>query len=137
MSFLASLVGAASAKPIEAVMGGIDALFTSDEEKGVLANVKQKLVQEPQLAQIALNKMGVQHRTIFVAGWRPFIGWVCGLSLLYNFMLRDMTAWAMGVWAPHVEAPPELAVGALMTILMGMLGLTASRSYEKKNGLSK
>ena len=46
--------------------------------------------------------MEAKHRTIFVAGWRPFIGWVCGIALAYNFIIRDMLVWYMGA----ATAPP-------------------------------
>ena len=52
----------------------------------------QKLIE----MQTAINEMEAKHRTIFVAGWRPFIGWVCGIALAYNFIIRDMLVWYMG-----------------------------------------
>jgi len=75
----------------------------------------QKLIE----MQTAINEMEAKHRTIFVAGWRPFIGWVCGIALAYNFIIRDMLVWYMGV----ETAPPALQMEHLMTVLVGMLGL--------------
>ncbi len=82
--------------------------------------------------QNEVNKIEAQHRSIFVAGWRPFIGWVCGLALLYNFILRDIIAWI----SPNIM-PPALQMEHLLTVLMGMLGLGGLRTYEKLKDKSK
>lgn len=83
----------------------------------------QKLIE----LQAEINKMEAQHRTIFVAGWRPFIGWVCGVALAYNFVLRDLIVWYFG----SEGAPPALQMEHLMTVLVGMLGLGGMRTFEK------
>lgn len=82
--------------------------------------------------QNEVNKIEAQHRSIFVAGWRPFVGWVTGLALLYNFILRDIIAWL----SPGVM-PPALQMEHLLTVLMGMLGLGGLRTYEKLKDKSK
>lgn len=89
----------------------------------------QKLIE----LQAEINKMEAQHRTVFVAGWRPFIGWVCGFALAYNFVLRDLLIWYLG---PET-APPALQMEHLMTVLLGMLGLGGMRTFEKLNDKSK
>ena len=76
--------------------------------------------------QSEINKMEAQHRSIFVAGWRPFIGWICGVALLYNFIIRDLIAWV----SPDVM-PPAIQMDQLITILLGMLGLGGLRTFEK------
>jgi hypothetical protein len=83
----------------------------------------QKLIE----LQSEINKVEAQHRTIFVAGWRPFIGWVCGVALAYNFVLRDLLIWLIG---PE-QVPPALQMEHLMTVLIGMLGLGGMRTFEK------
>ncbi len=83
----------------------------------------QKLIE----LQSEINKVEAQHRTIFVAGWRPFIGWVCGVALAYNFILRDLLIWLIG---PE-QVPPALQMEHLMTVLIGMLGLGGMRTFEK------
>ena len=83
----------------------------------------QKLIE----LQGEINKIEAQHRTIFVAGWRPFIGWVCGVALAYNFILRDLLLWFIG---PE-QVPPALQMEHLMTVLIGMLGLGGMRTFEK------
>ena len=88
----------------------------------------QKLIE----LQSEINKVEAQHRTIFVAGWRPFIGWVCGFALAYNFVLRDMLIWYFG----QEGVPPALQMEHLMTVLVGMLGLGGMRTFEKLNNKS-
>lgn len=91
--------------------------------------IKGKEIDPQQLIELQseINKMEAKHRTIFVAGWRPFIGWVCGVALAYNFVLRDMLVWYMGA----ETAPPALQMEHLMTVLIGMLGLGGMRTFEK------
>lgn len=88
----------------------------------------QKLIE----LQGEINKIEAQHRTIFVAGWRPFIGWVCGFALAYNFVLRDLLVW----WFGPETAPPALQMEHLITVLVGMLGLGGMRTFEKLNNKS-
>jgi len=83
--------------------------------------------------QTKINESEAQHRSVFVAGWRPFIGWVCGISLAYNFVLRDLIIFVVG----NDFVPPALQMDHLMTVLMGMLGLGAFRTYEKIKNVSK
>ena len=77
--------------------------------------------------QTKINEIEAQHRTVFVAGWRPFIGWVCGVALAYNFVIRDLFVWAL---QPET-VPHALQMEQLMTVLLGMLGLGGLRTYEK------
>ncbi len=81
------------------------------------------------LGQLEINKIEAQHKSIFVSGWRPFIGWVCGLSLLYNVILTPIGT-AAGYEMPLVD--PSL----LYPVLLGMLGLGAMRTTEKMNGVT-
>ncbi len=83
--------------------------------------------------QTKINAVEAQHRTLFVAGWRPFIGWICGVALAYNFVIRDLFIWA----TQTTEAPPALQMDHLMTVLLGMLGLGGLRTYEKIKGKDK
>ena len=76
--------------------------------------------------QSEINKMEAQHRSIFVAGWRPFIGWICGVALFYNFIIRDVIA-----WVSPMAMPPAIQMDQLITILLGMLGLGGLRTFEK------
>ncbi len=96
--------------------------------------IKGKEIDPQQLIELQseINKVEAQHRTIFVAGWRPFIGWVCGVALAYIFVLRDLLIWFLG----QEQVPPALQMEHLMTVLIGMLGLGGMRTFEKLNNKS-
>jgi hypothetical protein len=127
-----TLVGGGLSQPIEAVGKVLDKLFTSDDEKLTREEALTRLAQAPELAQIELNRVEAAHRTVFVAGWRPFVGWVCGAALAYNFILRDLIAWLMAIAAPPtVPLPPALQMEHLITVLLGLLGLGTLRTVEK------
>ena len=87
------------------------------------------------IGQIQVNAEEAKHESVFVAGWRPFIGWVCGSALAYYYIVQPFLVWLFDVF-DVVTSMPMLDTGELMTILLGMLGLGAFRSYDKtkKNG---
>ncbi len=88
------------------------------------------------MAQIEVNKTEAQHKSVFVAGWRPFVGWTCGVALAYNFVLRPIgmsVAFYAGV---DLSDAPELDISELLTVLGGMLGLGTLRSFEKAKGVA-
>ena len=80
-------------------------------------------------AQIEVNKVEAAHKSLFVAGWRPAIGWICGLALLYSTIVSPI----LGIWF----IVPEVDTSLLTTVLMGMLGLGAMRTFEKTKGVSR
>lgn len=88
------------------------------------------------IAQIEVNKMEAQHTSLFVAGWRPAIGWICVTGLGYNFLLYPMMTWLVVVTGSEL-APPPLLSENLMELVMGMLGLGALRSFEKWKGVAR
>jgi hypothetical protein len=97
--------------------------------------IKGKELDPKELLEIQtkINEIEAQHRTIFVAGWRPFIGWICGIALMYNFVIRDLFIWVV---KPE-DIPPALQMEHLMTVLLGMLGLGGLRTFEKIKDKSK
>jgi hypothetical protein len=96
-----------------------------------------QLASDTQLAngQLEVNKVEAASASVFVAGWRPAVGWVCVIGLLYTFLLRPLLGWASGIWM--IDAPPALDMGDLFTLLAGMLGLGGMRTFEKFHGVSK
>lgn len=137
MSLLGTILGGGVAEPIKAVGAIVDDLFTSDEEKLDKEAALMRLAQRPALVQAEINRIEARHRSVFVAGWRPFIGWVCGAALAYSFVLRDFAAWVLVARGFEAEPPPELAMEHLMTILMALLGLGGFRTFEKLSGRAK
>lgn len=140
MSFFSSLFGGAVAQPIEAVGNVVDKLFTSDGEKLDKQAVLARLAQKPQLAQIELNKLEAQHRSVFVAGWRPSIGWVCAISLGAYYIPQYFMAtflWVKIVLAKGELVPYPVSGDGLMELVIAMLGLGLYRSVEKGVGRAK
>lgn len=88
--------------------------------------------------QLEINKEQAKHSSIFVAGARPFIMWVCGVALLWQFLLEPMATWSLLAFSTR-ELPefPQLDMGPLMTLLLGMLGLGGLRTYEKRLGVER
>ena len=101
----------------------------TEQEKAELA-AAVTIVQ----GQIEINKAEASNPSIFVSGWRPFVGWVCGMGLAYSFLGQPLIEW--GSINYHFIAPPKLDMGDLITILLGMLGLGGLRTYEKKAGVA-
>jgi hypothetical protein len=81
------------------------------------------------LGQLKINEIQAAHKSLFVAGSRPFIMWVCGLALMYNTLLHPI----LDVWYEM----PEVDVSLLMPVLMGLLGLGGMRSFEKAKGVAR
>lgn len=88
---------------------------------------------EQRIAQVELNKTEAQHANVFVAGWRPFIGWVGGVSLAWTFLLHPLMTWVATV-SGYTGTFPELNTDPLMTLVLAMLGVGAMRSFDKFNG---
>lgn len=92
-----------------------------------------KLQQSGELAQIAgqldINKAEATNPNVWVSGWRPFIGWICGMGLAYQFLVYPILI----AWVPKVQ---QLDMGTLLTLLAGMLGLGAMRTTEKLQGVA-
>ena len=88
------------------------------------------------LAQLDINKTEAAHRSIFVAGWRPFIGWSCGVALAWNYIAQPILIFTLAQTGNLVELP-ALDMSQMMPVLMGMLGLGGLRTFEKYKSVSK
>jgi hypothetical protein len=106
--------------------------------KGKELDPNKKLEIAGKLAEVQtkINEAEASHRTVFVAGWRPFIGWVCGLGLLYAVFIEPLLRFVFTVNGWEIEFP-SIDTTITMQVLFGMLGLVGARSYEKKNNLTK
>lgn len=107
------------------------------------AEEKQKLTQEFEIlqgqlalqkAQVEVNKAEAANPNWFVAGWRPFIGWVCGAGLTYQFIGLPLISWASSF--AHVPAPPPIDTATLIQLLVALLGLGGYRTFEKVQGVA-
>jgi hypothetical protein len=97
----------------------------------------QEALNSIDLAQIEVNKVEAASEDRFVSGWRPFIGWVCGIAFAYHFILQPLLAFVIINLGEEVKLP-TFDMDALFTVLMGMLGLGGLRTIEKfKNNSNK
>ena len=130
--------------PINAVGDLFDKLFTSDDERLNAQAILEKIRQHPAELQVAVNKIEAGHRSIFVAGWRPFIGWVCGVSLACYFIPQYLIAayvWAVLILStdtiPAILPPFPVVADGLMELVIALLGLGVIRTTEKLRRVSK
>lgn len=90
---------------------------------------------QERMSQVELNKTEAAHKSIFVAGWRPFIGWVGGVALAWTFILHPLAVWGATIFGYAGEFP-ALETDELMSLVMAMLGIGAMRSFDKYKGVS-
>lgn len=124
----------------------IEKLWPDPTKRAVEIRKLQELTQKGDIAklnshvklmvgQLEVNKAEAQHKSIFVAGWRPFVGWVGGFSLAYTGIIYPLLLWGWAIWGPAgIDAPPAIESGLLGTILTGMLGIGTMRSFDKSKG---
>ena len=118
-------------------------LITTDKERMQLELEGRKLDQAIDLAQIGVNNTEAQHASVFVAGWRPAIGWVGAAAMAYQFLLYPLLTWlwalaqANGHLPAGMQPPPMLDADALWVILSGILGIAGMRSFEKTKGVAR
>lgn len=140
MSFLGNIFGSAIGKTVKDLGEGVSSLAIGlrtaitgiDPQKE--AELKAYIVEAESLAnqaQTEINKIEAGHKSIFIAGWRPFIGWVCGIALAFNFLLNPMIIWITQIFKIQIQSPPVLDMSQLFPLIMALLGLGAMRSYEK------
>ena len=102
-----------------------------------IATMAEKHAQELAKGQLAINKEEAKSSNIFVAGWRPFIGWSCGFALVWHFIAAAFIIFFAALFGATLPPLPEFDMGSLMTVLMGMLGLGSLRTFEKYKKVTK
>ena len=121
---------------VDGLAKGLDELFTSEEEREAAKLKLATLMQQPHMLQAVANIEGAKHRSIFVAGWRPAIGWVAALGLGYQFLILPF-AGLINAYAKLPVELPSLAAEQLMTLVLSLLGLGGMRTFEKYKGAAK
>ena len=124
---------------IDLLIGPVSALldkFVEDKDQKAklaheIATLAEKQAHAQVMAQIQVNQNEAKHSSVFVAGWRPFVGWVCGFALLYHFIAQPVIVLFTGIETPTFD------MGTLTTVLMGMLGLGGLRTFEKSKGIAR
>ena len=121
----------------------IDDIFTSDEERAREKLKLQHLANDQNLAELqanvtllqgqhAINAQEAKHKSVFVAGWRPFAGWVVGFSLAYISILEPIMRF-IALMAGYTGKFPVIDTSITIQVLLGMLGIAGLRSYDKTN----
>ncbi len=87
--------------------------------------------------QLKINQVEAAHPSVFVAGWRPAIGWVCAIGLGWEFIIRPFALFALAAARVELGELPALDSGELYTLVTGMLGIAAARTYEKANSVAR
>jgi hypothetical protein len=127
-------------KLIGPVTSLLDKFVEDKDQKAKLAHevatMAQRHAQELAKGQLEVNKAEAQHRSLFVSGWRPAVGWCCVFGMMGNFMVIPFTNFVLALLEIEVVVP-LIDTATMMPVLMGMLGLGAMRTYEKKSGVSK
>ena len=122
------------------VTGLLDKFIQDKDQKARLAHevatMAQRHAQELAKAQLEVNKAEAAHNSMFVAGWRPAVGWCCVLGMAGNFLIIPMANFSLALMEVQVSIP-LIDLETMMPVLMGMLGLGAMRSYEKVKGVAR
>ena len=122
------------------VAGLLDKFIEDKDQKARIAHelstMAERHAQELAKAQLEVNKVEAAHKSLFVSGWRPAVGWCCVLGMTGNFMVIPFTNFVLALLAIEVTIP-LIDLETMMPVLMGMLGLGAMRTYEKKQGVHR
>jgi hypothetical protein len=137
-----SLLGVSSI--IEAVGKVAGDLITTDKERMEMEIEQRKLDLEEKkldmagdMAQIDVNKEEAKSASFFVSGWRPFIGWGCGIAFIYSALIEPICRFVATTVFMYNGSFPVIDSNLTMQVMLGMLGLGAMRSYEKSNGVAR
>jgi len=121
LASLSALIG-----PVSAIL---DKVIPDKDLREKLSHEIATMADKQMSAQIEVNKVEAAHKSLFVAGWRPACGWVCISALAYSTIISPI----LGIWF----TVPVVDTSLLTTVLMGMLGLGAMRTFEKTKGVSR
>lgn len=129
---------------IQALIGPVTGLldkFIEDKDQKArlahdLATMADQHAQELAKGQMAINQVEAAHKSLFVSGWRPAVGWVCVLGMFGNFITIPFSNFVLALLEIDIVIP-LVPLETMMPVLMGMLGLGAMRSYEKKNNVHR
>ena len=102
-----------------------------------IATMSERHAHELAKGQIEINKAEAAHKSMFVAGWRPFVGWTCGVALAWHFVGQPLAVFGIAVAGIQTPALPTFEMESLLTVLLGMLGLGGLRTFEKTKQVAR
>ena len=129
---IASLVGPIVNKFVDRIPNGNERARAKEALEKELVDAANSVM----LAQTEINAAEAQHKSIFVAGWRPFIGWVCGVGIAWSMVVQPVAQWAMIAWGDGTELP-TIDTSYLMELVTAMLGMSGLRTFEKMRGVAR
>ena len=122
------------------VTGLLDKFIEDKDKKNAIAfelsTMAERHAQELAKGQLEVNKVEAAHKNMFVAGWRPAVGWVCVAGMAGNFIIIPFANFALAL-SNSDNTVPLIALSEMMPVLMGMLGLGAMRTVEKTKGVQR
>jgi|TARA_R100000951_G_scaffold77444_2_gene65408 hypothetical protein len=132
MTILTSLIGP--------VTGLLDKFIEDKDKKNAIAfelsTLAEKHAQELAKAQLQVNKTEAAHKSLFVSGWRPAVGWSCCLAMTAQFLFIPMANFALALSSSTIIIP-LIDLSTMMPVLLGMLGLGTMRTVEKTKGVQR
>lgn len=131
MGIFTKIIGGSIGQAADGIANAIDRFVETPEEKKAAQVLMKKINQDPQRWQVELNKIEAAHRSVFVAGWRPAVGWICAFGLAWGWIVGPVLEFIF-----PTRSLPEIAVGQVIGLVMALLGVAGMRSYEKKKGVS-
>ena len=132
MGFFSKALGLGIVKTAEGVAGVVNQFMETPDEKRAAQIVMTKLNQNSDKWQTEINKIEAGHRSLFVAGWRPAIGWICAFGLTWGWILAPFIQFLF----PD-KVMPVIETGQAIALVMALLGIGGLRSYEKQMGLTQ
>jgi hypothetical protein len=136
LNLIGGLLGGGKGGALATISKVVDELHTSEEEKLDKKILMQRLQQKLAEKQLDVNAKEASHRSVFVAGWRPAIGWCGALALFFAFILSPCIEWYAKFSGMDIS-PPAIETGPLLAIVTSMLGVAGMRSFEKAKGIAK
>lgn len=126
---------------VNSIVTGISGYF-GDRAKIELAKVEiEKVVidfmRQVDTGQIEINKEEAKSPSMFVAGWRPFIGWCGGIGICYQFVLRPLVDAVTAIIDPTLPTLPSADINEIVGLVSAMLGVAGLRTYEKIRGVNR
>jgi hypothetical protein len=114
----------------------LDKFIPDPEAKAKAEHELRAALLEWDTRQAEVNQSEAQHANVFVAGWRPFVGWTCGAAFAYHYVLQPLFVFTAAL-AGKTFVLPTFSMDDLFTVLLGLLGLGGLRTYEKFKGVAR
>jgi hypothetical protein len=129
MGFFSKLLGGAAAAPIKVIGDIVDDIHTSKEEKADAEIKLTEVVGKLQALQADITKSESQHRSLFIAGWRPSVGWLCSVGLAVNFVVAPI----LSPWVVLETPDPD----TMISLVLALCGIGGLRTIEKTRALTR